>query len=1021
MPWIIPPTLIKSIGSGSSYKVIKESPFLLLQQYENLPKNYSKEFGKDKDSKENIGAAGNVNGYLSTNVKEKEKDKDKNTLAFRLITRHFPHYKVAEHNDLGVLNEAWNTLMERAPIEIDGKVTSKKLVKWMKSNVDQFRNPNYEGSNDPTLLDASFDDDIGSDSSNDQDPSSLSNSATNQPRPSTQASSNESPTLSATKNPNIYINDATGSVINLNEQYEDDSDSSATGSDDDGEGDGDGNDGGDKWWNVWFGWLEPLELAEGQNVTNAPSWIDGPMNFAKLLMYPPDVPTDNKSPKRQSFQVLRERALVRQRRIVLSAFTTYCLIIRYCSFDTFILLMLISNACVLFFLKNSRRINMQLAKRSVRQRVGWAKQWAGGLFKNRKNDGSKPGKGAGESYEDEEPSGTGGVSSSVSTGNANSGQQTRRRLLFRRGDRPPIGTGPSSTASSATPNSASSPPSQSQQSQQPQRRGFFKKSSSSNNATSSSNTSSSLLTNTNSALGSQTLLSPPTVSTGLSGYESTGNDSVSSMSTQNSIPTSTPSSASPSGSITAQSAAQSITQSNIAKKASALFRKRNNSTSNASGSPFSSSSNTSTPSTLQPPVTSSSPSTSSSTSASSPQISKDAKEKKEAEIDVLALGSASSRHARNTSDPILPPSSMTNDKDKAWLPTSRSSSSIDTVGSLPPSSGNLLSTVGTGTGNFGVGVGTPNGIGSGVVSPSISSYNLNQKDLPPNGVNISTQVLTLSSGLSGNVGPNMNSGVAGGIPGTGISSAHSTSILASLNQVLSSPSGSLSPPAGIVSSPGSNSRTPSIDIYKPASDAAVNATNVAGDTKVNGLLSTGPSPKMAESPTGSTIGSDAATSSLPVPALTLPPVLVSASAAANPISAQTPTPNVVSLPPQQQQQQQSRKERVTNIVGSVVKEVKEVWTHVKSGNNNAANTAAVGVGNTNSPSTASALPLSHNHPAAVGSELREREPKDKENQSQPGSKRVSAVNLLGDKEGDNQLAGKPTNRLADGVGGSVVV
>ncbi|KAG0085004.1 hypothetical protein BGZ93_000908 [Podila epicladia] len=40
-----------------------------------------------------------------------------------------------------------------------------------------------------------------------------------------------------------------------------------------------------------------------------------------------------------------------------------------------------SNCAMLFLMKNSGRMNVNMAKRAVNQRVGWAKQWAGGFFR----------------------------------------------------------------------------------------------------------------------------------------------------------------------------------------------------------------------------------------------------------------------------------------------------------------------------------------------------------------------------------------------------------------------------------------------------------------------------------------------------------------------------------------------------------------------------------------------------------------------------------------------------------------
>ncbi|KAK9751607.1 hypothetical protein K7432_018101 [Basidiobolus ranarum] len=61
--------------------------------------------------------------------------------------------------------------------------------------------------------------------------------------------------------------------------------------------------------------------------------------------------------------------------------TVYALIVRYASFDLFLLVLFASHCTILFLMKNSTKVNMQMAKRTVRQRVNWAKQWAGGIFR----------------------------------------------------------------------------------------------------------------------------------------------------------------------------------------------------------------------------------------------------------------------------------------------------------------------------------------------------------------------------------------------------------------------------------------------------------------------------------------------------------------------------------------------------------------------------------------------------------------------------------------------------------------
>ncbi|KAL7751161.1 hypothetical protein RI367_003366 [Sorochytrium milnesiophthora] len=114
------------------------------------------------------------------------------------------------------------------------------------------------------------------------------------------------------------------------------------------------------------------------------NWLN-PVTYVRLLTMPkpaqgPSAAND-RNPKRATFQGLREVTMVRSRRRLLTIFTLYTLALRYVSTDAYLLILLFSNCLLLYYLKNARRINLQLAKRSVRQRVGWAKQWAGGFFK----------------------------------------------------------------------------------------------------------------------------------------------------------------------------------------------------------------------------------------------------------------------------------------------------------------------------------------------------------------------------------------------------------------------------------------------------------------------------------------------------------------------------------------------------------------------------------------------------------------------------------------------------------------
>ncbi|RKO85201.1 hypothetical protein BDK51DRAFT_48244, partial [Blyttiomyces helicus] len=119
-------------------------------------------------------------------------------------------------------------------------------------------------------------------------------------------------------------------------------------------------------------WLEAIEKNGEQPNGNFWAIIQRFISWLKV----PEV----EAGKHASMYTIKERNLVRQRRITLLAVTAYSILLRYVSFDFFIFLLFVSNATLLYALKNSRRLNVQMAKRTVKQRVGWAKQYLGGIL-----------------------------------------------------------------------------------------------------------------------------------------------------------------------------------------------------------------------------------------------------------------------------------------------------------------------------------------------------------------------------------------------------------------------------------------------------------------------------------------------------------------------------------------------------------------------------------------------------------------------------------------------------------------
>ncbi|KAG9064860.1 hypothetical protein KI688_003121 [Linnemannia hyalina] len=128
-------------------------------------------------------------------------------------------------------------------------------------------------------------------------------------------------------------------------------------------------------------WVEgpPNRPQPKKNPNEKPNPIlEIPFQFIALLTYPEP---DPKTGDIMSLAMVRETAFVRQRRKTLMMLTAYTLVVRYCSFDFFLVVLFASNCGMLFLMKNSGRMNVNMAKRAVGQRVGWAKQWAGGFFK----------------------------------------------------------------------------------------------------------------------------------------------------------------------------------------------------------------------------------------------------------------------------------------------------------------------------------------------------------------------------------------------------------------------------------------------------------------------------------------------------------------------------------------------------------------------------------------------------------------------------------------------------------------
>nr|CAG8522944.1 3272_t:CDS:10 [Entrophospora candida] len=319
-----------------------------------------------------------------------QQNNSRNVPEYRIIT------KIAGNDDLNQIRLEFDSLLHDIEHEMEGKITSKKILKHVK---DWSRGENNSFEDDGGYAtDASISPEDGNTSANEDynDPYLLapheivnSSSSSTKEDDSHQQSSQITPS-----------HDQLDFTIN---QHSSNSNSNSDYSD--GEEDQNNN-------NVSIGNIAPLEelLTIGTSMLDSfMNWIEGPpitdrkvssnvaslppkntnnnpnssnnknqtildipMQFIDLLTYPDIDPKASKP----SFAVLREISFVKQRRRTLIIVTISIIIIRYCSFDLFLIILFACNCTMLFLMKNSGKVNVTMAKRAVRQRIGWAKQWA---------------------------------------------------------------------------------------------------------------------------------------------------------------------------------------------------------------------------------------------------------------------------------------------------------------------------------------------------------------------------------------------------------------------------------------------------------------------------------------------------------------------------------------------------------------------------------------------------------------------------------------------------------------------
>ncbi|GBC06955.1 hypothetical protein RclHR1_07160013 [Rhizophagus clarus] len=391
------PSLVGGTLGRSNWKSIKESPYFVLQQRGNSAPT------------------------------QQNNNKRRHYTEYRIITKGFPHYRVSDNDDLNQIQDAFDILHDEVLPEVEGKKTSKKILKqlksWCASNENLTLPSDEEEEGDGYATDTSITPEEGN-SSNEMEDQDNDNYPLISPEVNISSSSSTKSENAAITTPTTPINNRKGKSTMIIEGEDHDIpeqlDFTVNNSDysDIQSSDGSDNDGGadenninsngpavDEWISIGasmldslMGWLEgpPLEGATASLSTssrhvnhNASSnnknetILDIPMQFIDLLTYPE---IDPKASKKASFAVLREISFVKQRRKVLFLLTLYMFIMRLCSFDLFLVLVFVSNCAMLFLMKNSGKVNVTMAKRAVRQRIGWAKQWAGSLFKNKTNN-----------------------------------------------------------------------------------------------------------------------------------------------------------------------------------------------------------------------------------------------------------------------------------------------------------------------------------------------------------------------------------------------------------------------------------------------------------------------------------------------------------------------------------------------------------------------------------------------------------------------------------------------------------
>ncbi|ORX85301.1 hypothetical protein K493DRAFT_341813 [Basidiobolus meristosporus CBS 931.73] len=363
---------------------------------------------------------GRKNLRTSTNFVLQAIDPQRNTKApyfYRIITKNFPHYKVAEGDNYEEMQENFTYLNEILLPSIAEKKTSKNIAKWLRVWYEENYSILATNGNRDSLVGGDSTEDESSDISQHSNPGEpvldrANPIFTSEPVPSCLTTEAQIADPVNTRRPSITAPESLESPIDgegdtsllqiqaqendppANEQANDERlgpdnpesvhseslSSESTHSENKLTEDLEPSV-HDNWWSsqglgVLSNWFDS-PAAVKKNNQNIGIW-EIPIQLIALLTYPV---TDAHPGKNPSYAELRAISQVTQRRKILLFLTLYVFVIRYASFDLFLLLLCATQCAMLFLMKNSAKVNMQMAKRTVRQRVNWAKQWAGGFFR----------------------------------------------------------------------------------------------------------------------------------------------------------------------------------------------------------------------------------------------------------------------------------------------------------------------------------------------------------------------------------------------------------------------------------------------------------------------------------------------------------------------------------------------------------------------------------------------------------------------------------------------------------------